>query len=970
MAKRYLQAHFERFGEQDLRDNVYYFDMPDTIPGFTFFDIRSDIQAGMSRVDAMQNKADHYDEIMQFVMRGEDYNDSKVAPTLLSAFIKSLFDEEYGDRQYEGTDIDRTRESPDYFTHNDLEHVAEELKRYQNTQGMETDGQTRTGSIPETSDPRIKRTLMRHVESQGTDFETIINAVFNRLDYIREDTHLRKIFDNTNNAFDFRDHLNEDCVILFDLGGLRDEASKIMTGIILTNLWDAVETHDEHSCTVGHDNPQECKQHARETGYDENYPPCREPWDDDHLINLIIDEAASVTISEMMSKLFEQGRGFNLSFGLAAQYPKQLEESGDESIFNTIFNNVGTLLFGKLRREQAVAEVLSHENIDAEEFKHRLSHLPEGEWIAQLPSPQFGETGPEPFSLLPLEPPAGHPASDNSLTEANKRYIERLIRTDIKQTMTQQYSIEATPDTDSHTSRTKSASPTQPDPAPSHQPQEPNPQTPTQNGSRTQNKSSPPQNGAATTQNKSLPPQNSKTTPSNTTHSAQNNGQPESEHSQHQPEHSTAQPSNTPPQSKTPDQQYSSQQVADPTEQQATSAMLPSHVTKTPSGAHCTRCGTTYPETQLSTAAECCSSTAETQQGQSEDNAGSRPAQAAREDTSQSTEHISQSSTTDTPAHIQASGGEYTTIPTAKGSLLEYQLNSVIQPVKLSQSQINEQPLSESSLDFLSTVLAVMNNNTPLPRYASLRPLKQHFTNQGVDIDALKDAGYVTEHRLAPTITYTVEPKGRDLLADTQTVRQGGGVGDIGDGMPHRFGADLTMEWLATKPEIDTVQSFRPINDTQDPADQDIIDILGITTQTGTPEPLTAVEIEGGRSQTESAIHGGDGRAGGRNYTSLANDYEMMEHMATHPDAHDQFQAIWVCRNETTCQEVLTALSQKGYLPAENDLAGILAKKRGIQELNEKLRSSDYPGISSIYTFNTIKTNLQQYDPTTEAQRE
>jgi len=119
----------------------------------------------------------------------------------------------------------------------------------------------------------------------------------------------------------------------------------------------------------------ECARYARERGENPDYPPCRTPWDDDHLVNLLIDESASVAMSQVMSKLFEQGRSFNLSVGLAAQFPTQLRDAGDDRTYSNLFNNISTLLFGKLKLQHDVAEVLSHENIDAEEFRHRIKTL-------------------------------------------------------------------------------------------------------------------------------------------------------------------------------------------------------------------------------------------------------------------------------------------------------------------------------------------------------------------------------------------------------------------------------------------------------------------------------------------------------------------------------------------------------------------------------------------------------------------
>nr|WP_321169465.1 hypothetical protein [Halohasta salina] len=112
-------------------------------------------------------------------------------------------------------------------------------------------------------------------------------------------THLRRIFNNTENRFDFRDLIDDNTAFLFDLGDLRGEATRIMTGVILTNLDDALK-----------ERKRDLAQYA-----------------DDYVVNLIVDEAASVVVSGIMNDLLEKGRGFRLSVGLSMQFPEQATSS-------------------------------------------------------------------------------------------------------------------------------------------------------------------------------------------------------------------------------------------------------------------------------------------------------------------------------------------------------------------------------------------------------------------------------------------------------------------------------------------------------------------------------------------------------------------------------------------------------------------------------------------------------------------
>jgi len=72
---------------------------------------------------------------------------------------------------------------------------------------------------------------------------------------------------------------------------------------------------------------------------------------------------------------------------------------------------------------------MAHEEMDPVDFANRIRSLPRGEWIASLPSPTFGETGPYPFSITPLPIPPGHPESDYPLTPSEEvQFDETLSR--------------------------------------------------------------------------------------------------------------------------------------------------------------------------------------------------------------------------------------------------------------------------------------------------------------------------------------------------------------------------------------------------------------------------------------------------------------------------------------------------------------------------------------------------------------
>lgn len=379
-------------------EDCYYFPMPKVLPGFSFFDRRSILDHTDTVPEiAAQQKAEFYEQILKLAMGTDRYEESKVAPIIIKTLIQVCFDER------EWASNGENRESPDYFSHHDLEKVIEQFRKAVSSRNNGED----TVPLPATSDRRLYESMERHLDSTFTDFSPIMSAVDNRVDYIRTDINLRRIFDNTDRKFDFLDLLQEDCLILFDLGDLqKDESKLVMAGLILANLYEAAQSSGRQG---------------------EDFP-------DDHVINLIIDESATVAVSDLMSKMLDRGRGFGLSVELAMQYPGQMRAISEKA-YQSVLNSAGSKLFGKIPLDKEIPEVLAHENMDAKTFQNRIRSLPRGEWIAELPDPEFGKTGPEPFSLAPMPIPAGHPESDNPLTEAEERKFSEVILPDLLKRM-------------------------------------------------------------------------------------------------------------------------------------------------------------------------------------------------------------------------------------------------------------------------------------------------------------------------------------------------------------------------------------------------------------------------------------------------------------------------------------------------------------------------------------------------------
>jgi DNA helicase HerA-like ATPase len=392
MCENYLRCHYERFSGLD---DVYHFRVPETIPAFSFFDIRPALEAGRNREDAIQDKVDHFHDILRMIMGREQYGQAFVANEILSYLIKALFDEEYGS---------------DVFGLDDLFAAALRMQRDQTIPPVSADNQN------------IEESLTRHFAKDNHQFQVSMDAVGNRLDKLKEDAHLRRIFSHVpeqndageyvDNRFDFREFLDEDATIIFDLGDLRPEAQRAITLLLLSNLWDAVQV----------------RRRDGQTDYEK-------------LTNLIIEEAAPVASTKLVSEqLLPQGRSFGLSMGLVMQFPEQVRNR-NERAYDEVLNNIKTKLIGNISIERDLAESLAHEDLSPTELRNRINTLPSGEWITQLPSPSFGETGPPPFSLKPLPIAPGHPESDQPLTEPQEDHFESVSRPRMVERTQAQYGL-------------------------------------------------------------------------------------------------------------------------------------------------------------------------------------------------------------------------------------------------------------------------------------------------------------------------------------------------------------------------------------------------------------------------------------------------------------------------------------------------------------------------------------------------
>jgi len=375
MSKEYKRAHFRRFGSLD---NVVHIKVPgpeDEVLAFPYFDIRPQLAAGMSRTVAVQEKIDRYNELLVYVLGGELTQQAFVAQEILNSLVKAKFDPETGADAWK------------------IEDLFDDAKDFQE------------GERPSVSDETLKEILKRHHKADPQRFQTSIDAVLNRITKLAERDFIWEILNfvpewddeagcyaEQSPMFDIQEILDSKTVVLIDTGDLRPASSNLFTFMLLDYIWSGAQLRHRLGET----------------------PSVSEGY----VINLIIDEAAPMLQSELVrDDMIPDGREFGLSLEVIVHFAEQVKADAlDVSSYKEILRNINTKLIGKLAVDDELIMTLFHEGLEADELVDRITSLPRGEWVAQLPDTGFMTDIPELVTLLPVAIPDGHSASDDPVT--------------------------------------------------------------------------------------------------------------------------------------------------------------------------------------------------------------------------------------------------------------------------------------------------------------------------------------------------------------------------------------------------------------------------------------------------------------------------------------------------------------------------------------------------------------------------
>ncbi|WP_227377579.1 ATP-binding protein [Haladaptatus halobius] len=916
MVENYLKAHYAKF---DTLDNVYHFDAPDMLPAFSFFDIRPKLAMGRRREDAIQDTVEHFHEVMRLILGTETHDRAFVANEILTFLIKALFDKEYGQDAFS---LDTLIEAVYQMRH---ERILPEIC---------------------VENAHIERALFQQCELEEAQFQQSMGGAANRLNKLVELEHLYQIFNHvpewddeankyTENVFDFRHFLDEDAVILFDIGDLRTDSRNALTMVLLSNLWDAAQGWSDESRT-GEGEPMAS---------------------DEKIANVIIEEAAAVATSELVYEEFlPQGRGFGVSLGLIMQYPDQVNDhSRSNRPYKEILNNVKTKIIGNIEVDDELAKSMAHENLSKQDLSKRIQRLPSGEWIVQLPSPGFGETDPTTFSLAPLPIPEGHPESDEPLAGDARHLFEEMARPQVRRRTQTECSIPSRPSKIGHVdARDTLVEMGDADTADTDGSQEHTADAEAADGgipAETPFFGADGVSDATRTAADGEVASDTEDTPASDRPSDEQDfgrasmfGAPTTEQS----------PPDDPPNPPSSDQTatdiqngHSSEGEAGITDageeprdtddegERSSDAALSEHVhyDADVDGYVCALCGTEYTASEERRASVCC-------QFASKDEVfvAARRAHKTTDSTSDLLDRlrkiaahaedygieisIQEFASLDAPAAESVPSEEETSEPrpepeqtqaldTIAGRFSEATTN-------IPDTTLRAEGVTRDEAAFLGLVLDAMNHQ--LEEYSlteSMADFDEPFAN--LDVETLIQKRFLEKHRAFRQTYYTVLPAGRTFLDRSLAVNPG--MGDLGEKTPHKAGVVFLEQWLVQYHDVDRTERYYQHD-------------------SGTVFDVAGFDASGdlcwvGEVETKS-----------HNTDAVVADYEKL--------AKADANAAWAFEDRGCAIDVIDTLIETGPL----DLSLTATQKQTVSALRAALSQTAIPGMTAVNTFRSLKTEV------------
>jgi len=272
-ADNYERAHYATYGSLE---DVYRFNAHEQLPAAPVLDIETELDSGLTRTQAVQAVTHRLEAMLRGVMGTEAYEQAFTSSRVIRLTAKALFDRVHGDEQFSLADLQTT------------------LSRMQSTE-----------HAPPVSSDHLRRELNDLLSNSQDTFTEIIRGAARRLAELAGHEQLAPQFNyvpGENGArpdverFDWREKLDEDCVIILDTSELAPEPQRVFTLLTLSQLWTALRRRSRERRT------------ARRS-------------DDPPLVNIHVEEAPDVAAADLLDDYLAKGRGFGAAVSLTLQFP-------------------------------------------------------------------------------------------------------------------------------------------------------------------------------------------------------------------------------------------------------------------------------------------------------------------------------------------------------------------------------------------------------------------------------------------------------------------------------------------------------------------------------------------------------------------------------------------------------------------------------------------------------------------------
>ncbi|WP_336326794.1 hypothetical protein [Halovenus sp. HT40] len=371
------------YAQTSSLEDVLYFDCNQYLPALSMFDIRPMLDGEKLRNQAIADLSEHFVQLIDHLIpQGFETVRSQ---DVIKHLMRALFDSHHGS---------------DAFTIGDLQTAIYELYKHE--------------TVPEVADPETDQLLDNLLVGTQHNNENVFDGALTRVEKVYANERLSTLFSHVpadqTEAFRFDKWLNEDVLILIDLGWAATHTKRVLANVLLEELYRSLTRQ---------------RQTARQ-----NDPP---------YVLLFVDEVANLRVDAPLKKLLTMGREFNVGTVPMLQYPKQLDSDGktqataEVDIYSEVLNNCETVLTGAVRGDEMLVNRLSGSHMSSGEVQNRVSNLAANKWFFQ-PAGSRGYGSVQSFVVEEPPLPPGHPDGPAPLTDDERSEFQEALEACKRQT--------------------------------------------------------------------------------------------------------------------------------------------------------------------------------------------------------------------------------------------------------------------------------------------------------------------------------------------------------------------------------------------------------------------------------------------------------------------------------------------------------------------------------------------------------